>query len=60
MTDEIYKELIRAPERPTYINLWTRMALYILAVTSIRINQLLPLKVSQLEIFFKKNWIAID
>jgi len=29
-------------------------------VTGIRINELLPLKVSQLETFFKENWIAID
>ena len=36
------------------------MALCILAVTGIRINELLPLKVSQLETFFKENWIAID
>jgi integrase len=36
------------------------MALCILAVTGIRINELLPLKVSQLETLFKENWIAID
>jgi len=60
MTAEIYTELIRAAERPTYINLQTRMALCILAVTEIRINELLPLKVSQLETLFKENWIAID
>jgi len=29
-------------------------------VTGIRINELLPLKVSQLEILFKYYWIAID
>jgi integrase len=60
MTAEIYAELIRAAEGPTYINLRTRMALCILAVTGIRINELLPLKVSQLETLFKENWIAID
>ena len=60
MTAEIYKELIRAAEGPTYIQLRTRMALCILAVTGIRINELLPLKVSQLETLFKENWIAID
>jgi integrase len=48
MTREIYKELIKAAEGPTYINLRTRMALCILAVTGIRINELLPLKVRQL------------
>ena len=60
MTGEIYRELMRATEGPTYINLRTRMALCILAVTGIRINELLPLKVSQLETLFKENWIAID
>lgn len=60
MTREISKELIKAAEGPTYINLRTRMALCILAVTGIRINELLPLKVSQLETLFKENWIAID
>ena len=60
MTAEIYTELMRAAEGPTYINLRTRMALCILAVTGIRINELLPLKVSQLETLFKENWIAID
>ena len=60
MTAEIYTELMRAAEGPTYINLRTRMALCILAVTGIRINELLPLKVSQLKTLFKENWIAID
>jgi integrase len=60
MTAEIYTELIRTAEGPTYINLRTRIALCILAVTSIRINELLPLKVSQLKTLFKENWIAID
>ena len=60
MTVEIYTELMRAAEGPTYIKLRTRMALCILTVTGIRINELLPLKVSQLETLFKENWIAID
>ena len=60
MTGEIYIKLMRASEGPTYINLRTRMALCILAVTGIRINELLSLKVSQLETLFKENWIAID
>ena len=60
MTREIYKELIKAAEGATYINLRTRMALCILAVTGIRINELLTVKVSQLEKLFKENWIAID
>ena len=60
VTAEIYTELMRAAEGPTYIQLRTRIALCILAVTGIRINELLPLKVSQLETLFKENWIAID
>ena len=60
MTAEIYTELMRAAEGPTYIQLRTRITLCILAVTGIRINELLPLKVSQLETLFKENWIAID
>ena len=60
MTAEIYTELMRNAEGPTYIQLRTRIALCILAVTGIRINELLPLKVSQLETLFKENWIAID
>ena len=60
MTAEIYTELMRAAEGPTYIQLRTRIALCILGVTGIRINELLPLKVSQLETLFKENWIAID
>ena len=46
MTAEIYTELMRAAEGPTYIQLRTRIALCILGVTGIRINELLPLKVS--------------
>nr|QUS63769.1 putative integrase/recombinase protein [Haslea silbo] len=60
MTAEIYKELIKAAEGPTYINLRTRIALCILAITGVRINELLPLKVRQLKTLFEENWIAID
>ena len=60
MTREIYNELIKAAEGPTYINLRTRIALCILAVTGVRINELLPLKVRQLKTLFEENWIAID
>jgi integrase len=60
MTREIYHELIKVAEGPTYTNLRTRIAICILAVTGIRINELLPLKVSQLQTLFQENWIAID
>ena len=60
MTAEIYKELIKEAEGPTYIHVRNRIALCILAVTGIRINELLPLKVNQLKTLVEENWIAID
>jgi integrase len=60
MTTEIYKKLIKAIEGFTHINLQTRMALCILAVTGIRINELLFLKVEQLQTLVEESWIAID
>jgi len=60
MTGDIYKELIQAAEGPTYIHVRTRIALCILAVTGIRINELLSLKVNQLQTLIEENWIAID
>lgn len=60
MTGKIYKKLIQAAEGPTYINVRTRVVLCILAVTGIRINELLPLKVNQLQTLIEENWIAID
>ena len=60
MTAEIYKELIKEAEGLTYIHVRTRIALCLLAVTGIRINELLPLKVNQLETLVEENWIAID
>ena len=55
MTAKIYTELMRTAEGPTYVQLRTRIALCILEVRRIRINELLPSKVSQLETLFKKN-----
>jgi integrase len=60
MTLEIYNELIKAAEGPTYIKLRTRIAFCILAVTGIRINELLPLKVEQLQTLVQESWIEID
>lgn len=48
MTGDIYKELIKAAEGPTYLHVRTRIAFCILAVTGIRIHELLPLKVNPL------------
>lgn len=60
MTAEIYKKLIKEAEGPTYINLRTRIALCLLAVTGVRINELLNIKVSQLKTLAQESWIAID
>ena len=49
MIDDIYKELIKAAEGLTYIHFRTRIALFILGVTGIRINELLTLKVNQID-----------
>ena len=60
ITAKIYKKLIKKVERQIYIHVYNRIALCILAVTVIRINELLPLKVKQLKTLVKRNWIAID
>lgn len=60
MTAEIYKELIKEAEGPTYLHVRLRLALCILTVTGIRINELLNIKVSQLETLIQESWIAID
>ena len=48
MTAEIYKELIKEAEGPTYLHVRLRLDLCLLAVTGVRINELLNIKVSQL------------
>ena len=55
ITREICKELIREAEGPTYVHVRTRIALCILAVRGIRINDLLVLKVNQLQTLIEKN-----
>jgi integrase len=60
MTAEIYNELIKEAEGPSYINLRLRLTICLLAVTGLRINELLNIKVSQLETLIEKGWIAID
>ena len=60
MTAEIYTELMRATEGPTYIKLRTRIAICLLTVTGIRIGELLSLKVGQLETLLEEGWISID
>ena len=60
MNAKIYQELMKAAEGPTYIHVRTRIAICILAVTGIRINELLPLTVQQLKTLVQENWIGID
>ena len=60
MTAEIYKKLIKEAEGPTYLHVRLRIKLCILAVTGVRINELLNIKVSQLKTLTQESWIAID
>jgi integrase len=60
ITPEIYRLLIQAAESPSYTWVRLRIAFCLLTVTGIRINELLPLKVGQLETLLKSYWIGID
>ena len=60
MTAEIYKELIKEAEGPTYLDVRLRLTLCLLAVTGVRINELLNIKVSQLKTLTQESWIAIN
>ena len=60
MTREIYNLLIQAVKDPTYTSVRLRIAFCLLAVTGVRINELLSLKVGQLETLLKSHWIGID
>ena len=60
MTNAIYKKLIQAAEGPRYSDVRARLAICLLAITGIRINELLPLRVKQLKTLLEEGWIAID
>jgi integrase len=60
MTAEIYKELIKAAEGPTYLDVRLRLAVCLPSVTGVRINELLNIKVSQLKTLTEESWIAIN
>ena len=65
VTPEIYQALIDATEANlTRYNGYTaarlRIALCLLTITGIRVNELLPLKVHQLKTLLTEGWIAID
>ena len=63
VTPEIYQALIQATESGNY-NSYTaarlRVALCLLAITGIRVNELLPLKVYQLKTLLTESWIKIN
>lgn len=60
MTAEIYKKLLQAAEGPAYTDVRLRIAICLLTITGVRINELLPLKVSQFQTLVEEGWIAID
>ena len=60
INSEIYNLLMKESEGPSYIATRTRIAISLLTVTGIRISELLPLKVGQLETLLKEGWISID
>ena len=60
INSEIYNLLIQESEGPTYIATRTRIAIFLLTVTGIRIGELLSLKVGQLETLVEEGWISID
>jgi len=51
---------MKESEGPGYLATRTRIALCLLTVTGIRISELLPLKVGQLETLLEEGWISID
>ena len=65
VTPEIYQALISATKSDmvrsnSYTKSRLRVALCLLAITGIRVNELLPLKVDQLKTLLAEGWIAID
>ena len=60
INSEIYNLLMKESEGPSYIATRTRIAICLLTVTGIRISELLPLKVVQLETLLAEGWISID
>lgn len=60
MTRDIYNLLVQHAMGPGYTSVRLRVAFCLLAVTGARINELLPLKVSQFKTLLKEHWIGID
>ena len=49
MTAQIYKELMKKAEGPTYLHVRLRVVFCLVAVAGIRINELLNIEIFQLE-----------
>lgn len=60
MTIEIYNLLIKSTVSPNYKSVRLRIAFCLLLVTGVRINELLTLKVYQLQTLLEYHWISID
>ena len=64
ITIEIYDSLIQSSQKCKYSNLYQsarlRLTIALLLVTGIRISELLPLKIKQVESLFTKHWISIN
>jgi integrase len=63
LTRDIYDFLIKEANliyRDTYQGARLRIALALLTVTGVRISELLPLKVQQIQTLLADSWIAID
>ena len=60
ITREIYEQLITSIIGSDYKSARLRLAILILTISGIRVNELLPLKVEQLLKLVKSNWISIN
>ena len=60
VTRKIYDLLIQAAGCSAYTSVRLRIAFCLLTVTGIRISELLPLKVGQLQTLLEAHWIGID
>lgn len=57
---KIYQLLIQETAGPGYVDTRTRVAICLLTITGVRISELLPLKVHQLQTLLKEGWVPIS
>jgi len=60
MNRDIYNKLIQYSIGVSYTSVRLRVAFCLLAVTGVRVNELLPLRVNQLKTILNEHWIGID